>query len=98
MSSIWKENYELMKELQSVATAYVTYVQMGGHIGSYPDQLVNKAIAVCQKVKANRDSGYEYAGKQIPSIQDECKTAVSLINGSYAESPITGVFERLYSM
>ena len=94
--SIWKENYQLMLEMRNYAIAYCTFVEAGGQIGTYADVLLNKTIAVATKIKVNRDFIAECLLKDIPTEEEECKTAVSILEGTYKEDRLHSVIARLY--
>ena len=94
--SIWRENYELMNEIRNYAISYCTFVESGGHIGDFPDALINKTIAVATKMKVNRDYVAECMLKDIPTEERECEIATSILNGSYREDRLHSVIARLY--
>lgn len=93
--SIWRENYALMQEMRNYAIAYCTFVEAGGQIGTYADVLVNKAIAVATKIKVNRDYVDEYLGKDIPSEEQECSIADSILDGTFKEDRLHSVIARV---
>lgn len=97
MTSIWKEDYELMDELKDYATTYVTYVRSGGHVGDFPDSLINKTIAICMKLKSNRDYIFNAMDIDIPSERQECDTAISILSGNYKDSRLNDVIKKVYT-
>lgn len=97
MTSLWNENYELMKELKDYTTTYVTYVQHGGHSGDFPDSLINKIIAISIKIKSNRDYFSAYMNVDIPTENEEIKIANDIMNGNYKENRLDSVIRRIYT-
>lgn len=97
MASIWIENLELMEELKEYATTYVNYVRAGGHAGDFPDALVNKAIAISVKIKQNRDHIWSAMKYDIPSEDEECKTALDILNGDFKDNRLHSVIDRIYT-
>ena len=93
--SIWMENYQLMKELREFSITYVTFVESGGKIGDFDQIIIDKAIAVATKIKANRDYIREVLGKDIPTVQQECQTAISILNGTYQQDRLHSVMNRI---
>ena len=93
--SIFKENYQLMLELRNFSTTYCTFIESGGKIGDFDQILINKVIALAVKIKENRDYIDECLGKDIPSVEQECNTAISILNGTYNEDRLTSVIARL---
>lgn len=96
MKSIWAEDYELMNELRNYAITYCTFVESGGQVGDFADVLLNKTIAVATKIKVNRDYIAECLLKDIPTEEEECKTAVSILEGTFKEDRLHSVIARLY--
>lgn len=92
--SIWKENYELMIQLRNFSIAYCTFVEAGGKIGDVSDALINKAIACAIQIKENRDYIDKSLGYKVPSIKDECETAISILNGTYKDDRFSSVIAR----
>ena len=96
MKSSWTEDYELMNELRNYALTYCTFVESGGQIGDFADALLNKTIAVATKIKVNRDYIAECLLKDIPAEEEECKTAVSILEGTFKEDRLHSIIARLY--
>lgn len=94
MKSIWKEDYELMNELRNYTISYCTFVESGGHIGNFTEVLLNKTIAIATKIKANRDFTAKCLQHDIPSEEQECETAMSILNGTYREDRLASVISR----
>lgn len=97
MDSIWKENYRLMEEIKNCAISYTMFVDNGGYIGTYTDALLNKTIALLTKVKANRDYISEVMSYDIPSENQECDTAMDILDGVFKEDRVHSVIERIYA-
>ena len=96
MKSIWQEDYELMNELRNYTISYCTFVESGGKVGDFVDVLLNKTIAVATKIKANRDYIAECLGRDIPTEEEECRTALSILDGTFKEDRLHSVIARLY--
>lgn len=95
MKSIWTEDYELMNELRNYAITYCTFVESGGQIGDFADVLLNKTIAVATKIKENRDYIDGCLGRQIPTVKQECDTAMAILSGTLPEDRLSSVISRL---
>ena len=94
--SIWKENYQLMKELDRMATSYLTFVDCGGHDGDYTDTLINMSISLLTKIKCNRDFINSYMHCPIPTETEECITADSILDGTFVQDRLFNVIDRVY--
>ena len=57
--------------------------------------LINKAIAIATKIKENRDYIDECLGRDIPTVKQECDTAMSILDGTYHEDRFSSVIQRL---
>ncbi len=93
--SIWKQNYELMLQLRNFSTTYCTFVESGGKAGDFDQVLINKVIAIATKIKENRDYIDECLGREIPTVKQECETAMRILNGSLPEDRINSVIARI---
>ena len=93
--SIWKQNYELMLQLRNFSTTYCTFVESGGKAGDFDQVLINKVIAITMKIKENRDYIENALGRDIPTIKEECETAMRILNGSLPEDAIHQVIARV---
>ena len=93
--SIWQENYQLMKELREYSITYVTFVESGGKAGDFDKVIIDKAIAVATKIKENRDYISKALGRAVPTVQQECQTAVSILNGTYQQDRLYSVMNRI---
>ena len=93
--SIWKQNYELMLQLRNFSTTYCTFVESGGKAGDFDQVLINKAIAIATKIKENRDYIENALGRDVPTIKEECETAMRILNGSLPEDVIHQVIARV---
>ena len=93
--SIWQENYQLMKQLREYSITYVTFVESGGKAGDFDQQMIDKAIAVAVKIKENRDYIQKTLGRPIPTKQQECQIAVSILNGTYKADRLSSVMNRI---
>lgn len=93
--SIWKQNYELMLQLRNFSTTYCTYIEAGGKAGTFDEALINKTIAIATKIKENRDYIEECLGREIPTVKQECETAMRILNGSLPEDRFNSVMMRI---
>lgn len=93
--SIFKENYELMLQLRDISTTYCTFIEAGGKSGDFDSTLLNKAIALGVKIKENRDYIQTALGRKVPTKKQECKIALSLLDGSYIENRLDSVITRI---
>lgn len=93
--SIWKQNYELMLQLRNFSTTYCTFIESGGKAGDFDQVLINKVIAISTKIKENRDYIDECLGREIPTVKQECDTAMAILNGTLPEDRLSSVISRL---
>lgn len=93
--SIWKQNYELMLQLRNFSTTYCTFVESGGKAGDFDQVLINKVIAIATKIKENRDYIDNALGREIPTVKQECDTAMAILDGTFPEDRLHSVIARV---
>lgn len=91
--SIWEENYQLFFKLRDYVITYCTFVENGGHAGTFEESLINKTIACVAKIRANRDYIDKYSDREIRTDEQECEIAKQILDGTYHEPN-----ERMHSL
>ena len=94
---MWKENYEIMKQLRDAVITYFTFTETtGSGIGDFADAMINKAIALAIKLKENRDYIDKALSKPISTEQQEIEIANAILDGTYQEDMLASIMRRLY--
>ena len=93
--SIWKENYQIIKELNRYSTSYITYVENGGRVSDYTDILTNKIISLSIKLKENRDYVSQVCEDAIPTEKNEVNDAIALLNGTYQNGRLYDILDKI---
>ena len=97
MTSINKENYELMKSIREFAISYCTFYEAtGGRIGTYPDELLDKTIACFEKILYNRQFVQTYCDETPKNLKENLQYATDILEGNIQEDRIHSVIKRLY--
>lgn len=71
MASIYRQENEYFRQIREYSIAYCVYVDNGGTISNFTDNMVDNIIDIAMKLKATRDYLAEYWGEEVIKYDKE---------------------------
>lgn len=71
MASIYRQDNEYFRQIMECSIAYVRYVDNGGTISRFSDNMTNEVIDLAMKLKAHRDYVDKYLGREIIQYDEQ---------------------------